>query len=137
MKIEDCRIIDLRRIPRREGSITPVDGLTDIPFSIARVYFLYDVPGGANRGGHAHKKLEQLVVAAMGEFDVVIDDGERRKTFTLNRAYHGLYLSNMVWREIVDFSSGGVCLVLASQAYDKEDYIRDYDTFASLSRGSG
>lgn len=136
MKIEDCRIIDLRRIPRREGSITPVDGLTDIPFSIARVYFLYDVPGGANRGGHAHKKLEQLVVAAMGEFDVVIDDGERRKTFTLNRAYHGLYLSNMVWREIVDFSSGGVCLVLASQAYDKEDYIRDYDTFVSLSRGS-
>lgn len=127
--VEDCRLLELRQIPRREGKITPVEGLRDIPFEIARVYYLYDVPGGENRGGHAHKQLQQLIVSVMGSFDVVLDDGRSNRTVTLNRGYRGLYVPRLIWRELVNFSSGAVCLVLASRPYEEEDYIRDYETF--------
>lgn len=127
--VADCRILDLPKISRREGNITPVQGGAELPFDIARVYYLYDVPGGESRGGHAHKELQQLIVAVMGAFDVILDDGTERRTFTLNRAYHGLYVPRRLWRELVGFSSGGVCLVLASLPYDENDYIRDYDAF--------
>jgi hypothetical protein len=127
--VDDARILDLRKISRVEGSITPVESGGDVPFDIARVYYLYDVPGGESRGAHAHKQLEQLIVAVMGAFSVTLDDGANRKTFRLERAYHGLYVPRLLWRELVGFSSGGVCLVLASRPYEVEDYIRDYDQF--------
>ena len=127
--INDCRIIDLPRISARQGNITPVEGLKTIPFDIKRVYYLYDVPGGETRGGHAHKGLHQLIVSVMGSFDVILDDGKARKTVSLNRAYYGLYVPPMIWRELENFSSGGICLVLASQLYAEDDYIRDYTMF--------
>ena len=127
--INDCRIIDLPRISARQGNITPVEGLKTIPFDIKRVYYLYDVPGGETRGGHAHKGLHQLIVSVMGSFDVILDDGKERKTVSLNRAYYGLYVPTMIWRELENFSSGGICLVLASQLYAEDDYIRDYTMF--------
>ena len=127
--VEDCRVIDLPRIPRPEGSLTPVQNGPDFPFRIARVYYLYDIPGGEFRGGHAHKALHQIIVSVMGSFDVVLDDGERRKTVSLNRAYYGLFIPHLIWREMVNFSSGGICLVLASLPYDESDYIREYPQF--------
>lgn len=127
--INDCRIIDLPRISARQGNITPVERLKTIPFDIKRVYYLYDVPGGETRGGHAHKGLHQLIVSVMGSFDVILDDGKERKTVSLNRAYYGLYVPPMIWRELENFSSGGICLVLASQLYAEDDYIRDYTLF--------
>ncbi len=128
--IEDCKIIYLPKILRPQGNLTPVEPSKNIPFEIARVYFLYDVPGGSLRGGHAHRELQQLIVAAMGSFEVVIDDGWRKKRIMLNRAYYGLYLPPMTWREIENFSSGGICLVMASAYYDEKDYIRDYGEFS-------
>jgi WxcM-like protein len=130
--IDDCRIIDLRKIARREGSITPVEENRDVPFSIARVYYLYDVPGGASRGGHAHRELQQLFVSVMGSFAVLLDDGTNRKTVNLNRAYYGLYVPKLIWRELYDFSSGGVCLVLASQTFSEADYFREYGEFKAF-----
>lgn len=128
--VDDCRILDLPRIVRSaRGSITPVEGGTHIPFEIARVYYLYDVPGGESRGGHAHKELQQLVVSAMGSFDVVLDDGCRRKRVSLNRSYYGLYIPQLIWRELENFSSGAVSVVLASQRYDESDYLREYSDF--------
>lgn len=127
--INDCRIIELPKISNRLGNITPVEGGHNIPFDIARVYYLYDVPGGSVRGGHAHKELQQLIVAVMGAFDVVLDDGINKKTVRLDRAYYGLYIPAMIWRELENFSSGGICLVLASLPYDENDYYRDYDAF--------
>ncbi len=133
--IDDCRIIDLPKISNRRGNITPVEGGSHIPFDIQRVYYLYDVPGGAIRGGHAHKQLQQLVVSAMGAFDVILDDGYKKKTVCLNRAYFGLYIPTMIWRELENFSSGGICLVLASLPYDESDYYRNYDEFLAATRG--
>lgn len=127
--VDDCRLVDLKRIASAQGNLTPVYPQTDVPFQVARVYYLYDVPGGATRAGHAHWELEQLIVAAMGAFDVILDDGTKRKTVKLSRAYSGLYVPRLIWREIVDFSSGGICLVLASSMYDEKDYIRDYAEF--------
>ncbi|MDW8002934.1 MAG: FdtA/QdtA family cupin domain-containing protein [Deltaproteobacteria bacterium] len=127
--VHDCRIIELPKISERRGAITPIYGREHVPFEIRRVYYLYDVPGGESRGGHAHKELEQLIVAVMGAFDVILDDGFERKRVHLNRAYYGLYIPPMIWRELENFSSGGVCLVLASLPYDENDYIRDYETF--------
>ena len=101
-----------------------------MPFELARVYYVYDVPGGQERGGHAHKSLEQLIISCLGAFDVVLDDGSRRRTVTLNRSYFGLYVCPGIWREIVNFSSGAICLVLASQRFAEEDYIRDYGEFS-------
>ena len=130
-------MLDLPRIVQPgHGSITPVEGGKDVPFTIARVYYLYDVPGGEARGGHAHKELEQVIVAAMGSFEVEVDDGSHKKTFTLNRSYHGFYLPRMIWRELRNFSSGAICLVLASQLYKEEEYLRDYSEFIEY-RNSG
>lgn len=131
MSIHKCNIVDLPKITDPRGNLTFVEGGNHIPFPIERVYYLYDVPGGAERGGHAHKKLQQLIVAISGSFDVILDDGHERKKVQLNRSYHGLYVCSMIWREIENFSSGAVCLVLASQPYDEEDYYRDYSTFRS------
>ena len=134
--LEDSRLIDLPYITsNRKGALTPIYGNDHIDFQIARIYYLYDVPGGAERGGHAHRKLKQLIVAASGSFDVLLDDGEDRRTVTLNRPYIGLYLPPMIWRELVNFSSGGICLVLASLPYDPNDYIRDYRAFLELKSG--
>jgi len=130
--VADCRLLDLPRISRPEGDLTPVEGGVDVPFDIARVYYIYDVVGGAERGGHAHLGLEQLIVAAMGGFTVVLDDGATRREVELNRAFRGLYMPRLIWREIVNFTSGGVCVVLASQLYDEADYIRDYEEFVRL-----
>jgi len=126
--IDDCKVIDFPRIVRPQGSLTPVDGSL-VPFDVARVYYLYDVPGGTARGGHAHKELQQIIISAMGSFAVELDDGSRRKTVRLNRGYYGLYVPRLIWREIVDFSSGGICLVLASLRYEEKEYIRDYSEF--------
>ncbi|MEJ5378460.1 MAG: FdtA/QdtA family cupin domain-containing protein [bacterium] len=127
--VHDCRLIDLPKISERRGAITPIYGGEHIPFEIARVYYLYDVPGGESRGGHAHRGLQQLLVSVMGGFDVILDDGFERRRVHLNRAYFGLHIPSMIWRELENFSSGGICLVLASQPYDENDYIRDYETF--------
>lgn len=124
-----CRAFELPVFPDPRGNLTVVEGVKDVPFDIARVFFLYDVPGGESRAGHAHHHVEQVLVALSGKFDVVLDDGTVRQTVTLERAYHALYLPNYVWREIENFSSGAVCLALASLPYDADEYIRDYDEF--------
>ncbi len=134
--VHDCKLIDLPKISTRKGAITPIYGGEHVPFEIKRAYYLYDVPGGASRGGHAHLHLQQLVVSVMGAFDVVVDDGHEKKRFHLDRAYYGLYIPIMIWRELENFSSGGICLVLASAPYDPDDYIRDYDVFLTARRSS-
>ncbi len=128
--LSQCRLIDLPKIADPRGNLTFIEGEQHVPFAVKRVYYLYDVPGGESRGGHAHKRLEQFIVAASGSFNVVVDDGLQRKEFFLNRSYYGLYLPRMVWRELDNFSSGSVCLVLASEHYDETDYYRDYEEFA-------
>lgn len=127
--LEKCRIIELPRIHDPRGNLTYVEGSRHIPFEIKRAYYLYDVPGGAERGGHAHKELQQLIIAMSGSFDVVIDDGSERRRHHLNRSYYGLYLPHMIWRELDNFSSGSVCMVLASLPFDENDYYRDYQEF--------
>lgn len=127
--IENCKIIQLPKIHDPRGNLSFIEGTHHISFPIKRVYYLYDVPGGETRGGHAHKTLRQLIIAMSGSFDVVLDDGHKRKKFTLNRSYFGLYLEKGIWREIVNFSSGAVCMVLASDYYDEGDYYRNYDDF--------
>ncbi|HVE71214.1 MAG TPA: FdtA/QdtA family cupin domain-containing protein [Thermoanaerobaculia bacterium] len=134
--VEDCRIILLPRIQMRQGNITPVHNSREIPFDVARVFYLYDVPGGESRGGHAHRQLQQFIVSVMGAFDVVIDDATTRKRVTLNRAYQGLYVPPMIWAEVVGFSSGAVSLVMASLPYDESDYLRDYDDYIGEKRRS-
>lgn len=127
--IDDCKILDLRKISDPRGNLTPIEGGEDIPFDIKRVYYLYDVPGGESRGAHAHYELQQLIVAATGSFSITLDDGKNKKSFSLNRSYYGLLIVPGIWRDLDDFSSGSVCLVLASEHYDAADYIRDYDEF--------
>lgn len=136
MRIESCELIDLPKISDPRGNLTFIEGGgRHIPFDIKRVYYLYDVPGGAERGGHGHKALHQLIIAMSGSFDVVLDDGYEKKRFHLNRSYYGLYVCPMIWRELDNFSSGSVCMVLASNLYDEEDYYRDYDPFIKAARG--
>lgn len=127
--IDDCKIIDLRKIHDPRGNLTPIEGGADVPFDIKRVYYLYDVPSDANRGGHAHKDLRQLIVAANGSFTITLDDGENKKAYTLNRPYQGLLIVPGIWRNLDDFSSGAVLLCLASELYDESDYIRNYVEF--------
>ncbi len=134
MSIEKCRLVDVPKISNPSGNLTFIEGGRHIPFEIKRVYYLYDVPGGAERGGHAHKALHQLIIAMSGSFDILLDDGYQRKSYHMNRSYYGLYLCPMVWREINNFSSGAVCLALASAPYDESDYIRNYDVFIAATR---
>lgn len=126
----DCSIIELdKHHSERKGNLSVVENGDTLPFDVKRVYYLYDVPGGESRGAHAHKNLKQLIVAASGSFTVTLDDGKVKRSFTLNRPYQGLLVVPGIWRELDDFSSGSVCLVLASEKYDAEDYIRDYEGF--------
>lgn len=127
--LDQCRLIDLPKVTDPRGNLTFVEGGRHVDFDIQRVYYLYDVPGGSERGGHAHRGLRQLIVAMSGSFDVILDDGRDRKRFHLNRSYTGLYVCPMIWRELDNFSSGSVCMVLASNRYDEADYFRDYGEF--------
>jgi dTDP-4-dehydrorhamnose 3,5-epimerase-like enzyme len=127
--LSECRIIELPKITDPRGNLTAVEGGIQVPFEIRRVYYLYDVPGGATRGGHAHKALQQLIIAMSGSFDVVLDDGREQARFHMNRSHYGLYVCPMTWRELDNFSSGSVCLVLASQRFSEDDYYRDHTTF--------
>lgn len=129
MSISKCKIIDFPKIADPRGNLTFIEGGRHIAFDIQRVYYLYDVPGGAERGGHAHQQLQQVIIAMSGSFDVLLDDGHQKKCFHLNRSYYGLYICPMIWREINNFSSGSVCMVLASTFYDEADYYRDYKEF--------
>jgi hypothetical protein len=124
-----CRLVNLPKIPDNRGNLTFIEGSRHIPFDIARIYYLYDVPGGAERAGHAHKHLHQLLIAMSGSFDVHLDDGREKRSYHLNRSYVGLYLTPMIWRTLDNFSSGSVCLVLASLPYDEQDYFRQYADF--------
>ena len=127
--LAECEIIELRKISDPRGNLTPMESGLDVPFQIERIYYLYDVPGGSHRGGHAHKKLQQLIIAISGRFDVTLDDGVGKRKFTLNRPNYALYVCPMTWREIDNFSSASVCMVIASQKFDESDYIREYDEF--------
>lgn len=129
MKLKGCKVIDLPKITDPRGNLTFIEGGNHIPFEIKRVYYLYDVPGGAERAGHALKSNHQFLIAMSGSFDVVLYDGKEKERIHLNRSYCGLYVSPMIWREIDNFSSGSVCLALASQLYDPEDYYRDYNEY--------
>jgi hypothetical protein len=129
--LHDCKVVLLPKIADPRGNLTFIESTRHIPFEIRRVYYLYDVPGGADRGGHAHKELHQLIVAMSGSFDVVLDDGAERKRFHLNRSYSGLYVCPMIWRALDNFSSGSVCMVLASNLYAEDDYYRNYDAYVN------
>ncbi|MFQ6572762.1 sugar 3,4-ketoisomerase [Pseudomonas sp. UM16] len=135
MSLKDCKIIDLPKIEDPRGNLTFIESDQHIPFGIERVYYLYDVPGGSHRGGHAHKGLHQLLIAMSGSFDILLDDGRTRFKYHMNRSYYGLYIPPMIWREIDNFSSGSVCMVLASERFDESDYYRDYETFQSVVQG--
>ncbi len=127
--IYDCVILPLNKVHNRAGNITIIEGNKNVPFEIKRLYYLYDIPGGEDRGGHAHKELRQLIVAASGSFNVLLDDGCNKKIVTLNRPNYGLIIVPGIWRELMEFSSGSICLVLASEIYNERDYIRDYHEF--------
>jgi hypothetical protein len=130
--VYDCVILPLNKIHNRAGNITIVEGQINLPFDIKRIYYLYDVPGGEGRGGHAHKELKQLIVAASGSFDVLLDDGLNKKIVKLNRPDYGIMVVPGIWRELFEFSSGAVCIVLASHKYDEPDYIRNYSDFKNF-----
>ncbi|MGH9944623.1 MAG: sugar 3,4-ketoisomerase [Pyrinomonadaceae bacterium] len=135
MSISKCHLIDLPNITDARGNLSFIESGKHVPFEIKRVYYIYDVPGGAERGGHAHKNLQQLMIAMSGSFDVVLSDGHHKHRFHLNRSYYGLYLGSMVWREMDNFSSGSICMVLASEFYDEADYYRDYNQFLKAVQG--
>lgn len=129
MRIADCHLIDLPKVEDQRGNLTFIEGSRHVPFDIKRIYYLYDVPGGSSRGGHAHRELHQFLIAMSGSFDVILDAGRGKQRFHLNRSYYGLYVPPMVWRELDNFSSGSVALALASNFFDESEYIRDYDRF--------
>lgn len=134
--LESCRLITLPKIADPRGNLTFIEANRHVPFEIRRLYYLYDVPGGESRAGHAHRRLEQFIIAATGSFDVVLDNGYERKRFFLNRAHYGLYVPSLVWRELENFSSGSLCVVLASDYYDENDYYRDYQEFTEAVRAA-
>ena len=127
--IFDCSLIEFSRIKDRAGNITPIEGLKNIPFTIARVFYLYDIPGGEGRGAHAHKECHQILVSASGSFEVLLDDGVNKRTLMLNRPYFGLHIPPGIWASEQGFSSGAICLVLASEKYNENDYLRTYPEF--------
>ena len=131
LTVFDCNIITLPKIKNRSGNITPVHNSVEIPFDIKRIFYLYDVPGGESRGSHAHKECHQFLVAASGSFEVLLNDGKVQRQVQLNRPYLGLHIPPMIWASEINFSSGAICLVLASEVYTEQDYIRDYDTYIS------
>jgi len=135
MDLSHCRIIDLPKITDPRGNLTFIEGDRHVPFAVKRVFYLYDVPGGAERAGHALKTCQQFLIAMSGSFDVIIYDGKEKQRIHLNRSYNGLYLPPMIWREMDNFSSGSVCLVLASEAYNENDYHRDYRKFLQAAVG--
>lgn len=134
MTLSNCRLVQLPKISDPRGNLTFIQSSDQIPFEIQRVYYLYDVPGGAERGGHAHKQLHQLVIAMSGSFDVTLDDGSDKKLFHLNRPYFGLYICPMIWRNLDNFSSGSVCMVIASRPYSEDDYLRQYTEFLATNK---
>jgi dTDP-4-dehydrorhamnose 3,5-epimerase-like enzyme len=133
-KTNDCKLITIDQIGDRRGHISVVENNKEVPFEVKRIYYLYDVPSGEERGGHAHKDLKQLIIAVSGSFDVIVGDGKTEKTFSLNRPNKGLYFTSGLWRKINNFSSGAICLVLASHEYDEKDYIRNYNEFLSYKK---
>jgi hypothetical protein len=135
LNLDACVMVELPKIHDARGNLTYVESGSHVDFDIQRVYYLYDVPGGSERGGHAHKGLHQLIIAMSGSFDVVLDDGASKRRFHLNRSYNGLYVCPMIWRELDNFSSGSVCMVLASNRYDENDYYRDYSDFLQARAG--
>ncbi len=130
--LDDCRMVSLPRHRHENGSLTVVQNDDTTPFAVKRVFYLYDVPGDSNRGGHSHHEAREFIIAAGGCFDVVLDDGHNRRTFTLKHPYEALYIPAGIWRELNNFSSGAVSLVLTSEKYDEDDYVRDYDRFLKL-----
>jgi hypothetical protein len=134
MSLKDCRVIELPVVNDPRGNLTFIEASRHLPFDIRRVYYLYDVPGGAARAGHGHRRLRQLIIAMSGSFDVTLDDGREKVRHHLNRSYYGLYVCPMIWREIDNFSSGSVCMVLASDFYDEADYFRRYEDFLAAVR---
>ena len=128
-KLSNCYLLNLPKVHNRAGNITSINNNSDIPFSVKRVYYLYDIPGGESRGGHAHKALQQIIVAASGSFNITLDDGVTKRSYHLNRPNQGLLIVPGIWREINNISSGAICLVLASDIYNEDDYIRDYKSF--------
>ena len=132
--VDDCKLVDLEKIEMTEGNLSPLYGGVQVPFAIKRVFYLYDIPGGADRGAHAHRALKQFIVAASGAFTVTLDDGQSKRTVSLNRSYSGLYVPSLIWTEVAGFCTGAICLVFASLAYDEPDYIRDYQEFLAAVR---
>jgi dTDP-4-dehydrorhamnose 3,5-epimerase-like enzyme len=133
-QIDNCKIINFPKITDYRGNLSFIEENRQIPFEIKRIYYLYDVPSGATRGGHAHKELEQIVIALSGSFDVILDDGNVRRSFFLNRPHYGLYIPPGIWRELENFSSNSVALSLVSKVYDEADYVRDYETFKRMAK---
>ena len=136
MGLNECTVMELPKISDPRGNLSFIEAQRHVPFDIRRIYYLYDVPGGAKRAGHGHRTLHQLMLAISGSFDVLLDDGAARRTITLNRPYNGLYICPGIWRELSNFSSGAVCLVLASEYYDESDYLRDYGDFRAYVNSS-
>ncbi len=136
MALKDCIFIDLPRVGDERGFLTFVENGLHLPFDMQRIYYLYEAPKHAKRGGHAHKALKQLMIPISGSFDVLLDDGTNKKQITLNQPYRGLYICPMIWRELDNFSPNAVCLVVASTGYDESDYLRDYKTFLTVAKGA-
>jgi hypothetical protein len=130
--VYDCTIIELPQVHNEAGNITAIENNKNVPFEVKRIYYLYDIPGGEDRGAHGHKELQQFIIAASGSFDITIDDGVNKRTFSLNHPNKALYLVSGLWRELSNFSSGAICLVLASDNYDEKDYIRDYNEYKTF-----
>ncbi len=133
--IDKVRLIDLPKIVDERGNLSFIEGENHIPFRIERTYMIYDVPGGEIRGGHAYKELSEFIIAVSGSFDVVLDDGQEKRTYSLNRSYYGLYVPKLIWRSLENFSTNSLCMILASHKYDESDYLRDYHDFINIVNG--